>query len=90
VIAIDLNPLSRTAQEASVTIVDNIMRAMPKLVETSGQLKKQGRKKWESTIAHFDNRRNLKDSIKSIEKRLLDLSRQEKSLTLEEGEKLEL
>ena len=90
VIAIDLNPLSRTAQQASVTIVDNIMRAMPKLVETSGQLKKQGRKKWESIIAHFDNRRNLKDSIKSIEKRLLDLSRQEKSLTLEEGEKLEL
>jgi 4-phosphopantoate--beta-alanine ligase len=33
VIAIDLNPLSRTAQAASITIVDNVTRAMPKLVD---------------------------------------------------------
>jgi 4-phosphopantoate--beta-alanine ligase len=32
VITIDLNPLSRTAQRATITIVDNLSRAMPALV----------------------------------------------------------
>jgi 4-phosphopantoate--beta-alanine ligase len=34
VITIDLNPLSRTAQTASITIVDNLIRAMPLLIRT--------------------------------------------------------
>lgn len=33
VVTIDLNPLSRTAVAAHVTIVDNLVRAMPALVE---------------------------------------------------------
>ncbi|MCX8174175.1 MAG: 4-phosphopantoate--beta-alanine ligase [Thermoplasmata archaeon] len=33
VIALDLNPLSRTARSADVTIVDNLVRAVPKMVE---------------------------------------------------------
>ena len=33
VITVDLNPLSRTAQTASITIVDNVARAMPALLE---------------------------------------------------------
>ena len=31
VVTIDLNPISRTAQQASVTIVDNVVRALPLL-----------------------------------------------------------
>ena len=31
VVTIDLNPMSRTAQQASVTIVDNVVRALPLL-----------------------------------------------------------
>ncbi|MFC1768651.1 phosphopantothenate/pantothenate synthetase [Nanoarchaeota archaeon] len=37
VITIDLNPLSRTSQEANVTIVDNIVRALPLLIEYLGK-----------------------------------------------------
>jgi 4-phosphopantoate--beta-alanine ligase len=33
VITVDLNPMSRTAKAASVTIVDNVVRAMPLLIE---------------------------------------------------------
>lgn len=33
VITVDLNPLSRTAQKANITIVDNLLRCMPLLVE---------------------------------------------------------
>ena len=32
-ITVDLNPMSRTARIATVTIVDNVTRALPALVE---------------------------------------------------------
>jgi len=40
VIAIDLNPLSRTAQKATITIVDNVVRALPHLRNEVGKTKK--------------------------------------------------
>lgn len=38
VIAVDLNPLSRTATTASITIVDNVVRALPQMVMLSAEL----------------------------------------------------
>lgn len=39
VVAVDLNPLSRTARAATITIVDNITRAFPNLVKKVSRLK---------------------------------------------------
>ena len=39
VIVIDLNPMSRSAQKATITIVDNIIRAVPLLIEKVKQYK---------------------------------------------------
>ena len=39
VITVDLNPMSRTAKAATVTIVDNITRALPLLIEEIKKLK---------------------------------------------------
>ena len=33
VIAVDLNPMSRTSRDASITIVDNVVRAVPRMIE---------------------------------------------------------
>jgi 4-phosphopantoate--beta-alanine ligase len=88
-IAVDLNPLSRTAQKASITIVDNIVRATPKLTEAAKELKKEGKKKSQRILANFDNRKNLNESITSINEKLSKLAKEQKSLTLG-GEKLEL
>ena len=38
VITVDLNPLSRTARTASITIVDNVARALPRLISRVQQL----------------------------------------------------
>ena len=38
VIVVDLNPLSRTSCDASITIVDNVARAVPKMVEFAESL----------------------------------------------------
>ncbi len=39
VVTIDLNPISRTAKTATVTIVDNIMRVMPLLIDKVKEFK---------------------------------------------------
>jgi 4-phosphopantoate--beta-alanine ligase len=62
VIAVDLNPLSRTAKAANITIVDNIVRAMPSLVEATRKLKNIASLK--KITDNFDNSKNLQDSIK--------------------------
>lgn len=38
VITVDLNPLSRTSRDASITIVDNIVRAVPRMVKRATEL----------------------------------------------------
>jgi 4-phosphopantoate--beta-alanine ligase len=76
VIAIDLNPLSRTAQMANVTIVDNFIRCMPRMVELVAQLKKMPRKKLETLVARFSNAQNLRASIQVMIDNLSKLAKQ--------------
>lgn len=74
VIAIDLNPLSRTAKKATITIVDNVVRAAPKLVETAEKLKNQGFRKCRKILQEFDNKKNLAESIILIRENLSKLA----------------
>ena len=66
VITFDLNPLSRTAQTADITIVDNVIRGMKILVETS---KKLGKKKVLKDDK-FHNKKNLAQATLAIKKNL--------------------
>ncbi len=70
VIAIDLNPLSRTAQTASVTIVDNVMRAIPNITGFAEELRKSNRHELQRLIEGFDNKKNLAESIDAISEHL--------------------
>jgi 4-phosphopantoate--beta-alanine ligase len=70
VIAIDLNPLSRTAQKATITIVDNIVRAAPKLVETAQTLSKKNPGERREILQSFDNGNNLAKSLILIRENL--------------------
>ena len=57
VIVIDLNPLSRSAQKATITIVDNITRAVPLLTNKIRQYKKLNRIGLMRTIKNYDNKK---------------------------------
>ncbi|MFB0500335.1 MAG: phosphopantothenate/pantothenate synthetase [Candidatus Hadarchaeaceae archaeon] len=70
VIAIDLNPMSRTAQAADITIVDNIVRAMPLLIKTAGRLSYQPRARLRKKAKNFDNRANLRATFRAVRERL--------------------
>ena len=58
VITFDLNPLSRTAQAADITIVDNVVRGMRILIEMSMKLKKK-----KLVADKFNNRKNLSQAL---------------------------
>ncbi len=66
VIAIDLNPLSRTARKATVSIVDNILRAVPNLTEQIGELSKESRADLEKMVREYDNQKTLAGSVQEI------------------------
>ncbi len=66
VIAIDLNPLSRTSRAASVTIVDNATRAIPNMIREVARLKKKPRERLLQLVNEFDNEENLNLSVKDI------------------------
>ncbi len=62
VITIDLNPMSRTARTADITIVDNITRAVENMIEL------------EPLDEAYDNKKTLSDTLKYMSERLIDLS----------------
>ena len=74
VVTIDLNPLSRTAQSATVTIVDNIVRAMPLLVSEVIKMKKRGENELKKILISYNNKKNLKRALIHITSSFLDKS----------------
>ena len=66
VITVDLNPLSRTAQNATISIIDNIVRAIPELVKTSKQLKQKSQNSLLKILNNFDNKYNIDNSLNII------------------------
>jgi 4-phosphopantoate--beta-alanine ligase len=66
VITVDLNPLSRTAQNATISIIDNIVRAIPELVKTSKQLKQMSQNSLLKILNNFNNKYNIDNSLNII------------------------
>ena len=70
VIAIDLNPLSRTARKATLSIVDNIARAVPLLTEQVQILSDAPRADLERMVGDYDNQRVLREAVREIQEHL--------------------
>ncbi|NPA62074.1 MAG: phosphopantothenate/pantothenate synthetase [Methanococci archaeon] len=73
VIAIDLNPLSRTAKRSTITIVDELTRALPLLIKYVRDFKKKNREDLLKIVENFDNKKNLKETIEYIVERLKNM-----------------
>ncbi|MDD1738072.1 MAG: phosphopantothenate/pantothenate synthetase [Methanothrix sp.] len=70
VIAIDLNPFSRTARKATVSIVDNIVRAVPLLTEQVRQFSGVPQAELERMVGDYDNERVLRQAVREIQEHL--------------------
>jgi 4-phosphopantoate--beta-alanine ligase len=73
VIAIDLNPLSRTSRAANITIVDNVVRAIPNMVRLAREMRNLGRDALMKILTDFNNDENLGETIRYIIGRLTKL-----------------
>mgnify|MGYP000610230082 CR=1 FL=1 len=70
VVTIDLNPMSRTAQWANVTIVDNIVRALPKMIKIAKDMKKMEESHLKEVISQYRNERILSEALETMLDRL--------------------
>jgi 4-phosphopantoate--beta-alanine ligase len=74
VITIDLNPLSRTSRMADITIVDNLVRAVPNMIELGDRLRNHQENELREILAAYDNRKVLHESIKRIGNYLTEMA----------------
>ncbi|MCD6541806.1 MAG: phosphopantothenate/pantothenate synthetase [Thermoplasmata archaeon] len=70
VIAIDLNPLSRTSQRASITIVDNVVRAIPNISKWVDELRDKDMEELRDMVDSWDNKKSLQKILEYISKRI--------------------
>ena len=67
VIAVDLNPLSRTSRRATLTIVDELTRALPAITDACGDMPNEERR---MLLTSLDNNYLLSEAIGEMTKRL--------------------
>ena len=74
VITVDLNPLSRTSLTASVSITNNITRAVAEMVDIAGELKQLSREELLIEQRKLNNRNLLENALKFMSNRLMKLA----------------
>ncbi|WP_455463252.1 phosphopantothenate/pantothenate synthetase [Candidatus Hodarchaeum mangrovi] len=82
VITIDLNPLSRTSLAASVTITNNIIRAVPEMIKFVEEYRACSHDSITNQLMKLNNKALLQESLKFMADRLILLSREEKLFNL--------
>ena len=70
VITIDLNPLSRTSLSATVSIVDNVTRALQNMIQFTKDMKSEKEDVLLSIINDYNNNMVLSDTLYTIEEKL--------------------
>jgi 4-phosphopantoate--beta-alanine ligase len=73
VIAIDLNPLSRTAKTADISVIDNVIRALPNIEKWVSKLKTVSNEDLKGYITGWKNEKMLDDILNLLTKRLNSL-----------------
>ena len=66
VVSVDLNPMSRTAIHSSATIVDNVVRALPLLIQEIHALAKSPPKVLQQMVARYSNEEVLETALRWI------------------------
>jgi 4-phosphopantoate--beta-alanine ligase len=66
IVSIDLNPLSRTSQKASVAIVDNVVRAAANMITLAADMKEMDRDGLQGVLDGFNNCENLEKTIRTM------------------------
>ena len=68
VIAIDLNPISRTSLWADITIIDNVVRTIPEMIRVAKEFRSQENNELRKVYSKFDNKKNIKQTLAFIKR----------------------
>lgn len=74
VITIDLNPLSRTSRMATISIVDNLTRALDNMAKFAGEMRKERKDELVKLVTSYDNKKVLSEAISEIQEHLKTLA----------------
>ncbi len=74
VITVDLNPISRTSLTANITIVDNIVRAMPALIKAAEEMKGKSEEEIRNILSSYNNSAVISAALTHIRERLSSLA----------------
>lgn len=74
VVTIDLNPMSRTSRTATVTIVDNVTRAVENMITLSNEMKGLDEAELRKFVEEYDNSNTLSDAVRQMIRKLEELS----------------
>jgi 4-phosphopantoate--beta-alanine ligase len=74
-IVIDLNPLTRSAQAATVPVVDNVIRAVPNITRHARDLRDAPREELERIVAEFDPQSALDEAERVVRTGATDRNR---------------
>ncbi len=66
VVTVDLNPMSRTAEQANVTIVDNVVRALPLLCAEVRETARLTDSAMRDIVARYSNEMVLQEALRCI------------------------
>ncbi|HID26691.1 MAG TPA: phosphopantothenate/pantothenate synthetase [Methanosarcinales archaeon] len=66
VIAIDLNPLCRTARTATISIIDNIVRVIPNMILFAKELILKNESELRALLDKYDNKKMLQNALDEI------------------------
>lgn len=66
VVTVDLNPMSRTAKGAGVTIVDNVVRALPLLIQEVEMQRQASPTELRTIISQYSNDKTLQMAVQWI------------------------
>ena len=69
VVTVDLNPMSRTAKQASVTIVDNVVRTLPLLIKEIQTLRKSAPPVLQEIVSEHRNESVLGEALEWIRRK---------------------
>ena len=69
VVTVDLNPMSRTAKQASVTIVDNVVRTLPLLIKEIQTLRKLAPPVLQEIVSGYRNESVLGEALEWIRRK---------------------
>ncbi len=65
-VVIDLNPLSRSAQQAAVPVIDNVVRAFPRMAEFAQDLRGAPEEDLRGILEDFDPEEALRDAERRV------------------------